>query len=510
MMDIVSARELANYLVNTSSEKLRKFASRENVSMSYSSIVACHSFFANQIKRLPLSGELMLLDSFVGSLRSDPFNYAPIGVNTDEKYIADALSDVISKYSQFYPKYQRPCTVGDILDLADAAIQFRKPRYFSDSETALFVERDDSAAKIKANLAGFVPEFSRDGICLARNIYATRRQRKPSLRSKCVVSIIYANDSTPSDALSEFIKSSRALKRSTASIYSRGNDILSKIIRISPSLNISVDLLPETSPEESVPMTSEESLYFKTAKAFFETSSFGEYALAVFIKKSRLPKISKEAKKLGLCVCNAIRVSRDPSFTLSASDGTKVSMRSNVFSVLSNPEAINVDIPKQIYSPEKTSAVTSLHASIDENTVIYSASTDLSGSDAPFADACRTVACAITNMVYDGFNYKNGEFHLSFKLSLPFKSGKDIGSSYAAVLGLYRGITEMGIPIENSYFSLDADSPSLSVSVRAHLIGSDAFLITEIPEKEFMESISDENGIPCFEDIKALMRGITE
>ena len=350
MMDIVSARELSNLLANTTSESLRKFALRENVSMSYSSIVACNSFFTNNLKRLPHSGELVLLDSFIGSLKSNSFNYAPICVNTTEQYIADTLADAMSKYNKLYPDYQRPCSIGGLIDIAGVAVEYRKSRVFSDSETRIFVEDNNTTAELKASVAGYIPEFSHDGICLASNSFIDRHQKKLRSRSKYNVAIIHSSDQTNTDHLGDFIRNSRTLKHTLASIYSKSNEILSKIIRISPSLNISIDRIPEAPGDEISPMTHEESLYIKTAKAFFDDSVFGEYAIAAFIKKSEIKRLKKEAARFGLSVCNAVRISKEPTFTISDITGEKVSLRSNVFAAMSNPFAIEVNIPSHIRS----------------------------------------------------------------------------------------------------------------------------------------------------------------
>jgi hypothetical protein len=257
-------------------------------------------------------------------------------------------------------------------------------------------------------------------------------------------------------------------------------------------------------------MTPDESLYIRTAKAFFNDSTFGKYALAIFIKKSKIKKLKKEAARFGLSVCDAIRFAKDPTFTISDLGGQSVSLRAGVFSALSNPFAIEVNLPSHIYSEDNYTSATALYTSRVENTTVYTADVDLSRSTAPFNDTCRAVSDAITHAAYDGLNFNNGEFRLSFKLSLPFESTKDIGASYASILGLYRSITEIGIPLENYHISLGSTPPCISVAIRAHLTGSKAFLISGVPENDFSKSIIGEDGLPRFDVIKLLMRGITE
>lgn len=509
MLDLLTARELTNAIaLNMTNNEMRDFSSRPNVAMSYSNLMACCSYFINHLKRLPLPGELMLIDAFIDIDRAEPFLYAPFSVTATEKYISEALSDAMVKHRQLFPAYQSPCSLGRVLDIAASSVDYGSPRIFSSSETRLFSEEDDALASLKAAMTGYSCEKAQNGFALARALFPRKSRRYLSARSKYSVAVIYSDKDPSAELLCDFIRRSKLLKISAAVTYARGNEILNKIFRIHPSITIATDSLPGPSaPESDTAMTPEEAMYYKVTRAFFTDTEFGEYAVAAFVKRSKIKKIKKLVGKLGLRLCSAIRTTGAPLFKLSSSSGITTSIKSNAFEMISNPKVFDITVPPQAPIAATLDILRDKFFSSGEDTTVYTSSSELSDCASAFADPCRLFTDAVVSAAYDGINIKNSELSLSFRLLLPFDRSKEMGSSFASILGAYRSITEIGIPVEDFHLALKAGPPSLTVSLRAHAVEKRSSLVTDIPKEEFSSRFCDKEMIPDFNAVRALING---
>lgn len=509
MMNVNTARQMAAYFSIMNREQLSASAASPDVSMTYATMAALQSFFNHSQLRPPSQGEMIFIDSFVSSQANNLNRYAAGEIRINEPYIAETLADVMAKYAELSPNYVLPCTALKAFELAKEIIDRNKIRHFSMSEYRQFTASSDTLASLNAIIAGCSPELCQNGICIAKNRYAAAPHRGLRSRTGYDVTIVYSNDENADNRLLGFAESRFAFNGATSVIVDRTQNIFRRIAEISRSLKVNTDLLPPRQCEDGddILLTEAEKAFILLSDSFFTENVFGKHVFAIISTPSQTQNIRARAKKAGVETCSAIAITKEMKLKITSKGITISELHPDLFKILLGTDILKVDIPKQVLTDASdfdfTRNILTLSTPGER---VYTLSLPLSDSEARFADAARAIFSLYISAAYDGFNAKNSDFSLAVRAALPMSDKANIGQSYAALLGIYRAVTELGTDIES--YSLSAEGePLLSLSLRVHSFAEKATLVTDLSRGELENSLREENGLPKFALLRTLING---
>ena len=167
------------------------------------------------------------------------------------------------------------------------------------------------------------------------------------------------------------------------------------------------------------------------------------------------------------------------------------------------PQILKVNLPTQtkkvVYTPcEK------VYDSRETLETVYSARTELTNANGCFSDCISAILSLLVRAAYDGANTKNSLISISLNAIL---SSSDLSGSYAAILGIYRAITEMGISVEGASSSLTSGTPSLSVALKVRSFGSTDEILTTLSPDELFGFLAKDGEMPDFPAFRDFING---
>ena len=176
-MDIFTARKLSGEILFASNERIKEISSSSDVSLSVSALSGIQGFINSYSNSKIGAEELILLDGLASSITSSPKYYAAGSITTNEKPVADTLSDMMAKYTFLHPEYSAPCSVEQALNLGGEAVSFGKVCSFTMGEHSLISSDSDEMAMLDSILVGFDVKHCQNGICISSDRY-TRKLKK--------------------------------------------------------------------------------------------------------------------------------------------------------------------------------------------------------------------------------------------------------------------------------------------------------------------------------------------
>lgn len=445
--------------------------------MKISTIQRCFTDFEG---RAPSEFELAFLDNFIRSRESLPSAHSATSVSTNDPEVAETLRDMMIKRARFYPDYSRPCTFEEAFLMGRDVTSSGKAQSFSMADHKLFTAENDLLAKLNAILNGFSPKICKDGVCVAQNQYLPIKTKdlRPSKRYE--VTVVYSSDENCLLSFAENIASSRL---SLNSFSSKGNEIFSKICEYSRYLTVDTDLLPSCSHD-----------------SLFD-NSFGNCAIVVFSKTKRAKKVISLAKKHGLNVCSAINISKDNRLRIMSKGSKLFSFKSVILSGAMGAVAADIKIPDQ-KPVSKIPSAKKLREIPESNERVYMTDVSLN-SDRAFTESISAIISPLVASAYDGLNTQNSEFSISINASL----SKNDGASYAALLGIYRAVAELGITVENPHLSMTENQSSISVALRVHSFKEKTSFTSSLSQKDMLKVLVEDKLIPDFEVLRTIING---
>ena len=500
-MDILTAQEIASRFSMLDMDSLIELSCRSDVMMSHSELSALKIYFNNYQYRAPSVGELIFFDAFFGSLSDAPEHYATTGFGTNCECLASTFSDLLNKYSKLYPDNAFPCSLKKAFELGFEAISNNSGHAFSMSDRKMFVGDTNKTASLRALSEGYEPELFINGICIAKNTHEKMRT-KPIKRGVAYATVIvYPCHGTEPDGLYSFVRKAVKSKKALHLITCRGKDIFRSIYEVSKDLSVNAEKLP-LSLQDSYRSAD---IYSESAKALFTDSVFGEHAVAVFCKKHNLKRICSMAKKLGLETSTAINITK--------TRGIKILMNGSLFSELRSDSFAATVLPQELKhkidyrDPVIAEPLPCSVNSPEPDELFYSVSTPIPVDAAAFNTAAASILTPLIYASYDGSNIKNSELSLSVNLFVDILNKEYAECSFAAVLGIYRAVTELGIPVNSYAVHITDGAPSISVCLHAHKFDNCATLVTDLSKEELAETILKSSHIPDFEAIRQLING---
>lgn len=509
-MDIQTAQHIASSFALLDKERLEELLNCPDVHMSQSNFLALKSFFNNVQRRSPSVGELIFFDAFIDSISEAPEQYAATDVCTNDEHIAKTLADVMEKYAAAHPDYNFPCTVRQVLELGAESVNSRSDKRFSESEKRLFAANSDESAILKATLNGYSSEHCQNGICIGvkRDRPINKKELKP--RKEYAVAIVYGDV----DSFERLAKFAIELSKSCRIIHAvdaDGKNIFDEILKTTQSISLNTDLLPLPAYDQDalLPYERMPKKIRAATEVLFTEAGFGKHAIAVFVKKRALKAICAVAQQHMLSVCTAITVTKDRRFRTIVDGYVASDLNPDIFKAARIAKNIKVRIPDQTYKNYEGCAI-----KIDKSgnalrplEYVYSAKTLISDTDDAFNSAVAAVITPFISSACDGINAQNSELSLSICATLPFSDKDSVDASYATLLGLYRAVIELGIPVEDLSIASSGTKASVSTALRAYRFGEKAEFITKLSPEELIDSFWKDEILPDFEKIRAVING---
>ena len=435
--------------------------------MKISTIQRCFTDFEG---RAPSESELDFLDKFIKSRERLASAHSATSVSTNDVEVAKTLKDLMEKRARLYPDYSRPCTFEEAFLMSGEVTSVGKTQRFSMANHKLFSAESDLLAKLNALLNGFAPKACQSGICVAENQYLPIKAKEIRSSKRYAVTIAY---SANEDGLLSFAKKISTSKYSLNRFVSNGSEVFCKICEYSRSLTIDADVLP----------------------------SFDGYAVVVFSKPKKAKKIISLAKKCNIEVCSAIKISKDNRLKVIKEEKEAFSFRSLILRGAMGASSKDIKITDQFPTKETLSAEKICELP-ESNERVYMTNV-LLNDELSFSQSMSAIISPLVAAAYDGLNTLNSEFSLSINASLPEESDR----AFAALLGLYRAASELGITIESPHLSITKSSGTLAVALRVHSFKEKNLFSTPLSQDELIKMLVGEKLVPDFETLRSIING---
>ncbi len=503
-MDILTARKIADELFDASNGRIKEISTMPEVSLSVSSLSGIQGFINSYAKSKIGAEEILLLNGLASALASSLKYYAAGGITTNEKHVADTIADMMAKYAFLYPDYSAPCTVEQVLKICGEAISYGKTRSFSMGEHSLLSSRSDELSALNAILKGLDVKHCKNGICIATDRYS-RKSKGFRNGKRYSVSFAYLKEGASFDNLIAFANDIALSKNTVSAFAANENELFLGLCERSKKLSLIAEKIPvATFIDEASDFTESEKIFYSISEFLFNRNP-QKCAIAIISKpkKSSQKRLNALALKHGIEVYHPIEITKEPRVTVCSANKTLASLSSDIFRLVMRPQILDVGIPIQ----SKSVAYIPVEKAYNVNETaesVYMASILLYDNRESFGNCISAILSPFISAAYDGLNTKNSTFSVALSLKL---SISDAGGSYAALLGIYRAITELGVTVEDSSVSLTDGEPSLSVALKAQTFGDITTLSTDLSPKDLFAFLAKEEKLPDFSAFLALING---
>ena len=317
------------------------------------------------------------------------------------------------------------------------------------------------------------------------------------------MAIVYSNDG--SEKLFEFARRASSKRGAVYLNVEKVEDIFNTIRTLSRGLKINADALPCIDPVYENDDAPEDDPFINISKDLFEDKIFGKHAILIVGKRWFVRPFTALAKQLGLGVCSAITITKAPVFSIKSGKSTLSEMRAGIFDAIDSCTRI-----KTRTSDEKTSDLLlpkvekkNCDSSRDES--VYFASSPLSSDS--FRSALTAVSAPIIYAAMDGYSTRNSA--LSIAVSLVGDMGTPDSSSqlFSAVLGVYRAVTELGLPSDAFSVSLEKGQPRITAALHSAPFSKKANISSSLTVDEMLSLLFPVGDEPKFEVIRDLSNG---
>jgi len=488
---------LSNNFFDKSPTQMAREAS--GLALSPSMLAICRSFFGNN----PISEkELYILEAYANAIKSSPAHYSVSSLLVNEPYIAETYGDMMKKYAALYPEYDRPCNVEKMLSLGGEAVCAGLPRRFSSTDIRVSSGKNGAASKIKRYLAGLDDIEVLDGLTVCRRVDAFKFREKTESSMKAA--IIYAPQNE--DRLLDFCKSIKCFKPFKITAGAPYEIFLDALYSFN-GIQIIADIIP--APARAMNLPPEYRAPISVSDAFFTDKTFGECVIFAVGRTKKIQKLVAEAEKQGLQTSLALQPQNIRLFSVTMPHCPVLKFKSDLLKMMYHAAGESATVPK--HSPEllpkKSYGTAKVYESPRKTDAVYSVSLDLSDSPAPFNETLLAATELIVSAVMDGYLMKNGTSALSVSESLPLSSPEGFGHSLSAILGIYRAVTELGIPMEDVSVEASEEAPKVTLSLRAFSPKGVEAPTVKIPANSLIYGTLDENFLPNFEILSKYCRG---
>lgn len=480
-MDILTAQNLAEEIRTAPSERLKEWSEMKDIFFSYPSLIRLQGLI-NSGKANIGADELCFLNEVAHSLSASPMYYSAGSVTTKEKDIADTLADMMSKYAFFNPQYSSPCSLEEAFRLGKKAVEYKKTKSFSMGDLSLFSADSDKLASLGAALNGLDESFCENGICVANDQYIKKEKRVKS-NKKYLISFVSLTEDSEFDALLDFAKAVPQLKGTILAFADERYKLFAKILEHSKKLSV---------------ITEHEPLLLSITDFLFNR----ELTIAVISKKSAKKRLESLALKKGVEIHHPIKITKQSKINVVYKNTVLTSFSYDILKNLMLFSSIDVNIPNQLDSWVSLPDVGTYKSEKTAESV-YMTSVSLGSPESAFLSSINALVSPFISAACDGKCTKNSEF--SITVNAKFSTNAE--DSYAALLGIYRAITEIGVVVENPSITFTDSEPSVSVALKVSSFGEISEVSTSLSREDLYSYLLKDNKIPDFAVLRDLING---
>ena len=428
------------------------------LTMSPQRVVYCANYYRT-VGRDPLIDELKMLDRYVAAQSRSVSAFAPVSMMTNDEFVAQTYADMMQKRKVLSPNAGFPCTLTEAFGLTTAYLSYAGkpspyPAFHTLLENKANSHRGDKTHAISTS-------GSRYGLRLTKLGGTTPAAGDLLLLLLPNAGLPHTKNGCVQKALLEDEQITRQIK--SLSTVGEGG-LLRSLLELSDGLWIDLTRLSRTG--EQLPLT-------------MLADGFVGYDI-VRIAASDFESFYRKARTFQVSAMAFAQVVPGTTYTVSRGHLGTFALESGFLRALAPVKKANVTLsneseyrPAAIYhtplseksckylTRTKPSAPEQLRA-IGDTVTAVAAATPSSGY---FKNAVECALVPILSLAASGCSYT--DIRLAVGLSLPSAKGEtpEIGSSLSTLLGLYRLLAELGIPLATRRIDTDdaAVDPHLTV-----------------------------------------------
>lgn len=483
-------------------QQLEQMGRDLGLSMSPQRISYCTSYYRNAA-RDPMIDELKLLDRFVATQSNLISSYAPVSLMTNDEFVARTYADMMQKRKTLAPNASYPCTLSEAFGLTTAYLAYAgKPSKYPQLDTLLenksYAHRGDKPSTLTTSGARYGLRLTKTGITA------------PSIGDLLLLLLPDAGKPhTENGSLQKALLEDKQISGAIVQLTTVGESgLLHTLLSLSDGLWIDMTRLSRTGEQIPLGMLAD---------------GFVGYDI-VRIPAPCLEAFYRTAKTYGVSAMAFAQITNGSSFTVSRGRLGSFALESSFLRALVPIKTADVALANESeYRP-----VNIHHTPISKNNCKY-----LSNSTTPTEELCavgetvismaaaepesgffrNAVDCALVpvlSLAVSGCAYT--DIRLAAGLSLPLAvtdGNADLSSPLSTVMGLYRLLAELGVPLAARRLDTDAEAKNPHLTVfgigKGQAIGSNF-----AGASHYVHCITPPSGTDGLPDFSALRAMLTE
>ena len=439
-------------------QQLEQMGRDLGLSMSPQRIVYCASYYRNAA-RDPLIDEIKMLDRFITAQSMLVSSYAPVSMMTNDEFVAKTYADMMQKRKTLAPNASYPCTLSEAFGLTTAYLSYagkspNYPLFHTLLENKIYSHRGDKKVPLTATCARYGLRLTKTGTSA------------PSTGDLLLLLLPDAGKPhTQNGALQKTLLEDEQISKAIIHLTTVGEGgLLRTVLSLSDGLWIDLARLSRTGEQVPLGMLAD---------------GFVGYDLVRIAAKS-FDAFNHAAKAYGISAMPFAQTTDGTSITISRGALGAFALDSSFIRALVPIKTADVALENESnYRPAKIH-----HTLLSKNSCKY-----LAGKRKPIEQLCATeetvtavaatepesgyfrnaVECALVpvlNLAASGCAYTDIRLAVGLSLPLTVKEGKaNIDPQVSTLLGLYRLLAELGIPLSTRRMDTDpqAKEPHLTV-----------------------------------------------
>ena len=470
------------------------------LSMSPQRLSFCASYYRNAA-RDPMIDELKLLDRFAAAQANLVSSYAPVSLMTNDEFAAKTYADMMQKRKTLAPNASYPCTISEAFGLTTAYLAYAgKPSKYPQLDALLenknYAHRGEQPSALTASGARYGLRLTKTGITA------------PSVGDLLLLLLPDAGKPhTENGCLQKALLEDERISGAMIQLTTVGEGgLLRTLLSLSDGLWIDLNRLSRTGEQIPLGMLAD---------------GFVGYDL-VRIPAPCLEAFYRTAKAYGVSAMAFAQITAGSSLTVTRGKLGSFALESSFLRALVPIKTADVKLANESeYRPAKI-----YHTPTTKNSCKY-----LSNANTPVQELCavgetvvsmaaaepesgffrNAVDCALVpvlNLAASGCAYT--DIRLAAGLSLPLAvtdGNADLSSPLSTVMGLYRLLAELGIPLATRRLDTDANAKNPHLTVFG--IGKGAPIASSFSgASHFVHCITPPrkaDGLPDFSALRAML-----
>jgi hypothetical protein len=487
---------------NYTPQQLDQMGRDLKLSMSPQRLSYCASYYRNAA-RDPLIDEMKFLDCFISAQSSLVSSYAPVSLMTNDEFAARTYADMMQKRKTLAPNASYPCTLSEAFGLTTAYLAYagkpsKYPHFDLLLENQKHSRRGSKPSAITASGAQYGLRLTKNGVT-------------PSSVGDLLLLLLpdAGKPHTENGSLQKALLEDERLSGSILELttVSEGG-LLRTMLSLSDGLWIDMARLSRTG--EQIPLS-------------MLADGFVGYDI-VRIPAPCFEAFYRTAKACGVSAMAFAQFTSGSSFTVSRGRLGAFTLESSFLRALVPIKTADVTLANESeYRPAKIhhtpvdktsckylsdrSTPTEELCAVGETVVAMAATEPESGF---FRNAVNCALVPVLSLAASGCAYTDIRLAAGLSLPLTLNDGKaDLAPSLSAVMGLYRLLAELGIPLAERRLDTDTDAKNPHLTVFG--VGKGQVIASSFAgASHYVHCITPPRGADGLPDFSALRAMLTE